>query len=106
DASLQTSLASRGARRSRQIRAQTIEDTVDERAGLARREFFRDVHRFVDADHGRDVVTIEHFEHGETENIAVDGGDAWQLPMLRVLLDLLVHFVAMENGAADQFLRK
>src|SRR5437870_3408302 len=48
------------ARRAHQFAFDLVEDAVDELAAVLGGKFFGDVHRFVDADHGRNVLTVEH----------------------------------------------
>jgi len=89
-------------RRPHQFAFDFVEDAVDELAAVLGGKLFGNIDRLIDADHGRDVLAVEHFVNGEPENVAVHCGHAMKLPVLRVLFDVLVDFVPMLDGAANQ----
>src|SRR5438046_9767576 len=45
---------------------------------------------------------MKYFINGEPEDIAVHGGHAMQLPVLRMLLDVLVDFVPMFDDSPNK----
>src|SRR5437762_13904837 len=78
------------AGRAHQFAFDLVEDAVDELAAVLGGKFFGDVHRFVDADHGRNVLTMEHLVNREAEDVPVHHRHAVQFPVLGALLDLLI----------------
>src|SRR5882724_7741767 len=90
------------ARGAQEFAFDLVENAVDELAAVLGGEFFGDVHGLIDADDGRDVVAVEHFVNGEAEDVAVHGGDAAEFPVLGVLGDAGVGFIAEFQDAADQ----
>ena len=79
-----------------------VEDAVDEFAAVFGGEFFGDIDGFVDADDRGDILPIEHFEDGEAHDVAIDGGDAVEIPVFGVFFDLLVDLGLMLEDAADE----
>src|SRR5438132_5067864 len=49
------------AKRTFQVVFHSVEDTVYKTTGLAPAESFCELYRFIDGDHRRDVVAVEHF---------------------------------------------
>src|SRR6185369_10705715 len=90
------------SRRSQQFALDFIEDAVDEFAAVLSGKFFRDIDGFIDADHWRDVIAMEHFINSQAQNIPVHGGDPMEVPVFGMLRDLLVQLGAMFDDAANQ----
>src|SRR5208283_3821270 len=82
-------------RRTHQFAAHLVENAVDEFAAVLRGKFFGDVHRLVDADDGRDVLAEQHLVNCQPHDVAVHRGDAMELPILRMLPDARVNFLAV-----------
>src|SRR3974390_2921194 len=82
------------------------QNAVDEFAAVLGGEFLRNVHRFVNADDGWDVLAMEHFIDGQSHDVAVHSGNAVEFPVLRMRLDALVDRVAVLEYATDQRIGK
>src|SRR5882724_6799960 len=93
-----------GARGSSEVGLQPIKDPVDERTRFACGKLLRDVDGFIDANHGRDIVPKQHLVHGQPEDIAVNGGDARQIPIVRVFRDPFIDGHPTLDHAMDKLL--
>src|SRR5579863_3022833 len=67
-------------RRTENFPAHLVEDSIDELAAVLGGKLFSNVHRLIDAHHGRNVLPVKHFKNGQPHDIAVHGGDTVKIP--------------------------
>jgi len=88
--------------RTHQLPFDAVEDAVDEFAAVVGGEAFGDVDGFVDADHRGNIVAVQHFINGESQDVAIHGGDAGQVPVFTKLANQGVRLLPGFNGSADE----
>src|SRR5262249_36951926 len=81
-----------------------VENSVYERTRLSAAKSFGELYRFVNRNHRRNVVAIEHFVDRESQNIAIDGRNAVEIVVLAIFFDALVDFRQVFDHSFDQWL--
>src|SRR5205823_1822554 len=99
-------LGQRFARRSRQLFPDPVENPIDETSRFRSAKFFCQLDRLVNRNDGRNVVTKQHFIDGETQDIAIDRGDATKLVVFGITSNALVDFPEMRVHPINERLSK
>ena len=79
-----------------------VEDAVDEGDGVVAGVAAGELEGFVDDDGGGEGA-LHEFKDSEAEDVAIDGGHAFEAPMLRVSGDFFVDGGEAIEGAAGEF---
>jgi len=94
------------ASRAEQLSFNLVQNAIDEFAAVLGGKFFGNVDRLIDAHDRGNIVAMEHFVNGQTQDIPVHGGDTVKFPVFRVLFDKFIGLIPMLQGAFDERLGK
>src|SRR2546421_4551160 len=92
------------AQRAGEIILHSIENPIHEASRVRPAKSFRQLDRFVDGNHRRDVVAKKHFENREPENVPIHRGDATEIVIFAILPDAIIDLGQMRHHAVDEWL--
>src|SRR5215216_3278039 len=93
-------------RRAIQILAHPIKNTVHKATRLSAAIRLRQLDRFVNRDHGWDVIAIKHLVYRQPQNVAVHGRDTPKFVIFAVASDSFINIRQMRHHSVDEWLRK